>query len=277
MQHLPQHCSGNCKRILVSEPIEPARSKIRPSNSTCNRLILLLDESGSMSSQRDDIIGGINEMIRQQRQVEPNRNHEIHFDIIKFSGHVEPCRSETLQSIKEFTTWDYSPSGSTALFDAIGSCINKYRNERNVVMVIATDGQENASREYKYTDITRMIENQREKQNWHMVYLSEDIDTFQQGDSIGITNFAKQSYNQSVGKECLGKAFATQAYNKNISLCRMGLQADFSEVKVKDDQIPSTLSYRPSQPSTLSYRPSSSTTSGTSGYVFPPLNRSRWS
>lgn len=199
-------------------------------NGTCNRLILLLDESGSMSSQRDDIIGGINEMIRQQRALEPRRNHEIHFDIIKFSGHVQPVRSETLDSIKKFSNWDYQPSGSTALYDAIGETINKYRTEHNVVMVVATDGQENSSREYKYQDITRMIEEQRERCGWHMIYLSEDIDTFEQGNTIGITNDVKHSYNQCVGKNYLGQALSTKSCQENISLCRQGFDADFSKV-----------------------------------------------
>ena len=226
------HSHPDDKKIIVSEPLTDSQSNRK---GRCNRLILILDESGSMDSQRHDIIGGINTMIRQQREVEPHRNREVHFDIVKFSDTVKPVRSETLADIKEFTDYDYQPTGCTALFDAIGSTIQKHRDEKNVVLVIATDGQENSSRNYTYREITRMITEQRENNGWHILYLSEDIDTFAQGDRIGCSNVHKQSYNACVQKSSLGKCFQQESYNTGIAQMRQGFDADFSSIS---SQVP---------------------------------------
>jgi von Willebrand factor type A domain len=192
----------------------------------CDRMILVLDESGSMATQTDDIIGGINTMIRKQRKLEPERNNKIFFDIVKFSDYVRPVISNTLRQIKEFTNADYQPSGGTALYDAIGSTIMKYRNENNVIMIIATDGGENASKTHNYHEIVRLIGEQREHHNWNMVYLSENIDTFQQGNRIGLVNGDRGSYNTCVQQ--LGKAMQTDCYNQNISNIRKCKTASFS-------------------------------------------------
>jgi hypothetical protein len=197
-----------------------------PGAKMCDRMILVLDESGSMGNQTADIIGGINTMIRQQRKVEPERNNKVYFDIIKFSDYVKPLKSQTLRSISLFKDSDYQPSGATALFDAIGSTIKKYRNEENVIMIIATDGGENSSKKFSYTEIVRMIGEQREHHNWNMVYLSEDIDTFQQGNRIGLVNGAKGSFNTCVPQ--LGQAMQSDCYNSNISNLRQCKSASFS-------------------------------------------------
>lgn len=49
-----------------------------------SRIILVLDESGSMSSQRSDVIGGINETIRQQR-LELPEDSTTNFTVVTFS------------------------------------------------------------------------------------------------------------------------------------------------------------------------------------------------
>lgn len=56
-------------------------------------------------------------------------------------------------------------------------------------MIVLTDGMENASRKYTHkSQIDDMITKQREEKGWKYLYLSCDIDTFAQGDSIGISN-----------------------------------------------------------------------------------------
>lgn len=228
------------KTFMLKEPFE--QSPRVPKVDKCRRIILLLDESGSMSSQRDDIIGGINEMIRQQKKIDPD---DTYFDIIKFNDCVKPIRSQKLADIHSLTDSDYTPSGSTALFDAIGQTISRYRNENNVIFIIATDGQENSSRQYSYKEITRLIGEQRDHHDWDLIYLSEDIDTFQQGDRLGINNNIAKCYNQNVGKTQLGMCFQQESFNAPLYSLRMGKKADFSELS----GVPSSPKYSSSHPS----------------------------
>ena len=231
------NCAQSKKSILIRDDQTPrkplsATSRLQRSRnineSGCNRIILILDESGSMNTQTQDIIGGVNEMIKQQRLVEPERNHEIFFDVVKFSSNVLPVRSDTLQNVNFFTTRDYCPSGSTALYDAVGKTISQYRNEKDVVMVIGTDGGENASRNYSKDEVVRMISEQREKFGWEFVYLSEDLNTFKQGNSIGIINGAEGCSNICVDK--IGSTLQSYAYNEGISNCRQKKKANFSSI-----------------------------------------------
>jgi len=149
---------------------------------------------------------------------------------VKFNTTVHPTRSHTLATIKEFTHEDYVPSGTTALYDAIGSTIQKYRNEDNVVLVIATDGGENASKKYSLPEIVRMIAEQRNHRNWNVVYLSEDISTFEQGNKCGIINGAKGSFNVAVGDKALGKCFQESYCQSNIANLRKGDRASFDRL-----------------------------------------------
>lgn len=175
-----------------------------------SHIILIIDQSGSMSCQKDNIINGINEMIKQQRGIHSSRSNEIVFDIVKFSYTVEFNKSETLMGISFITYKDYVPGGLTALYDAIGTTINRYKEEKNVIVVIATDGLENASRKYNYKQIADMITTCTEEKKWKFIYLSEDIDTFKQGNDIGITN------NTAVGSQNLGLTFTSGNYNVAI-------------------------------------------------------------
>ena len=89
------------------------------------------------------------------------------------------------------------PDGCTALFDAIGETLNRYSKERNVVDVIATDGMENSSKHYNYRQIGKMVSDYQQEKNWKFVYLSENIDQFDQGCSVGFgkrSDFCNQTF-----------------------------------------------------------------------------------
>ncbi len=70
----------------------------------------------------------------------------------------------------------------TALYDAIGKTINatRARNETGGVdktmMVIMTDGYENASKEFTGSMIPDMLSEVREKDSWEVMYLGAGID-----------------------------------------------------------------------------------------------------
>jgi len=186
------------------------------------RLILVLDESGSMSSQKSDIIGGINEMITEQRKTSPSENSKVFFNIVKFNNNVFPTTNDTLETIKYLTDNDYRPAGSTALYDAIGQTMDKYRNEHNVIMIIATDGEENASTTYTYKLITNMIAEFKDTKGWNFIYLSEDINTFKQGNSIGIQHESYACNNLVVGKGNIGNTLSSTFNQECISKMRLG-------------------------------------------------------
>jgi hypothetical protein len=55
-----------------------------------------------------------------------------------------------------------------------------------VLVVIITDGQENASRTYKRSDVANRVNRQRGAYNWQFVYLGANQDAFAEAASFGI-------------------------------------------------------------------------------------------
>jgi len=80
---------------------------------------------------------------------------------------------------------NFKPRGRTALLDAIGKTIEELKTDRDVVFVIITDGEENASREYKREAIMKMIETTTEE-GWNFLFLAANQDAIKTGGSIGI-------------------------------------------------------------------------------------------
>jgi len=112
--------------------------------------------------------------------------------------HLSPCPYDriNLKAIAPITEKEYYVRGTTALLDAVGKTINKivavqkhtaeeYRADK-VLFVITTDGMENASREYSYEQIRRMVERQKEKYGWEFIFLGANIDAVETAGRFGI-------------------------------------------------------------------------------------------
>lgn len=147
------------------------------------KIVIVLDESGSMESIKEDMKNAINSLVTEQQQI---KGRPSTFTLVKFNDKVNRViKNKPLEDINMLSSEDYKPNGSTALYDCIGDTIEWFRNEKDVLMVIVTDGQENASRSFSKNEVNRMIENKKKNNNWTYVYLSNDLKTASQGDNIG--------------------------------------------------------------------------------------------
>lgn len=156
-----------------------------------SHIVVILDESGSMSGTENQIITGMNDFIKEQKKVEPGRNNEIMYTFVKFSTIVHPVYQKPLSEVELLTSDDYIPSGMTALYDAIGNTLEPLKSKEHVCVMIVTDGMENSSRKYDRKKIFDLIRDLETDQNWKFAYLSTDIDTWEQGNSMGLSNNSK--------------------------------------------------------------------------------------
>ncbi|MBS5719004.1 MAG: VWA domain-containing protein, partial [Megasphaera micronuciformis] len=153
-------------------------------------LVMVIDQSGSMSGLEDDTIGGFNSMISKQKKDDVDAN----VTAVVFSDNAKTIYDrERLGNVREMTDKEYTPGGMTALMDAIGTTITKVEkydgiNEKNnkVLFVIITDGQENDSKEYTKDTIKRMISDKQERDGWEFVFLGANIDAASEAKSIGV-------------------------------------------------------------------------------------------
>ena len=162
--------------------INLSTDKIKPSNKF--KIVTVLDESGSMSSMRQEMIDALNSLISEQKEV---KERPALFTLVKFNDRItRVIKNMDLQDINPLTIADYTPSATTALYDALGDTINWFENERDVLMIIITDGMENASREYNQETVKKMLEEKQKNNNWSYVYLSDDLSTKKQADNISL-------------------------------------------------------------------------------------------
>ena len=157
-------------------------------------LVFILDRSGSMGGLEKDTIGGFNAMLKKQKKQEG----EVLVSTVLFNSHSKVIHDRVpLEQVQPMTEEDYCVGGTTALLDAVGGAIkhigmvHKYarpedRPEKTMV-IITTDGMENASRKYTYDKVRQMIEHEKEKYGWEFLFLGANIDAVQEAARFGIS------------------------------------------------------------------------------------------
>ena len=190
-------------------------------------LIFILDRSGSMAGLESDTIGGFNATIKDQKEIEG----ETRVTTILFDNFFEVLHDRIdLQDILPLTNKEYFVRGSTALYDAVALGINKILNVQRqtkaesradkVIMVITTDGYENASRETSGKMLHKMIEDCK-KEGWEFLFLGADIDAQSVAESIGIdrrrsSNFVKDSIGVGVQFSSLNQVIRSMRNGEEV-------------------------------------------------------------
>ena len=152
---------------------------------------VILDRSGSMRSVCEPTISGFNEFLRTQQ-----RQHDgggALMSLTQFDDRYEVnFVGEPIENVPELDTHSYVPRGWTALFDAIGRTIHEVEAwarahgwHDRVLVLIVTDGQENASKEYGFEAVRALIE-QKEKDGWNFAYMGANQDSFAVAGSLNI-------------------------------------------------------------------------------------------
>lgn len=158
--------------------------------------LIILDESGSMGSIKNQIISGFNETVQGIRNAQKKFDDQEHFvTLLSFNGAGRKLLHfcNPVLQLEEINGELYQPDDTTPLFDAIGHAISKLKtkigdaNNGNVLVTILTDGEENSSKEFSGKAVKRMIEELKEK-NWTFTYIGTDHDVNAIALQLSITN-----------------------------------------------------------------------------------------
>ena len=198
-------------------------------------LVFILDRSGSMAGLESDTIGGFNSMIEKQQK----KAGEVFVSTVLFNDQTEVIHDRVSNGkIKKLTEADYYVRGCTALLDAVGGAIrhianvHKYVREEDrpakTLFVITTDGLENASRKYSFTDLKKLIQNQQEKYHWEFLFLGANMDAIKVAGSMGIKQDRAANYNCDE----VGTALNYQIINEAVSRAR---SCNFSDIAMTFD------------------------------------------
>jgi hypothetical protein len=160
----------------------------KPKNFTNKRLLvgIVLDRSSSMGSIVDATIGGTNEQFSALRDSDDAANTFVAFST--FANRVTPVfhdgtpeKKATLvpvTSLKDISDADYRPSGMTAMFDGVSDMIDFLSGEANhlddVLVVVISDGAENASQISSEKLASKVTELQ--EAGWNFTYIGANQD-----------------------------------------------------------------------------------------------------
>ena len=155
-------------------------------------LVFVIDKSGSMFSSKEDVVGGFKKTIEEQKA---NKDGKVTVSLYTFNERVNQVYLG--KDINEIDDFHYSADGMTAMNDGIGKAIDEVgqwlyeKDKRNdempgkTLVVVMTDGMENASREYTLKQVQDKIKEQTEKYSWEFIYMGTDITTSKAADDLG--------------------------------------------------------------------------------------------
>lgn len=198
-------------------------------NPNRTHITAVIDRSGSMQSMLKETVAGINRFCQEQAAL-PG---DVEFTLAVFDNmYEERFSSANLKSLRAITEEDVMPRGGTALYDAIARATTETgnrlsampENERpgKVILLIITDGMENCSTDYcgegGRKRVKAMIEHQREKYAWEVVFLGANMDAVAVGDSLGVARHSSLTY-ESTGD---GMTRAFKSVSAGVTRSRTG-------------------------------------------------------
>jgi hypothetical protein len=193
---------------------------------------VILDRSGSMEAIASDVIGGFNRFLMDQQ----NEPGECRLTLVQFDNEYEVVyASRPIREAPPLTADTFQPRGTTALLDALGRTIDATgarfealdESERpdRVLIIIVTDGLENASTDYTRERVFKMISTQQDVYKWSFLFMAANQDAIDEGSKVGIPAQRTRAFTAD------GPAFlaASEAMSEAVASFRSTGDARFSD------------------------------------------------
>jgi len=185
-------------------------------------IVVILDRSGSMYSIKKDMEGGFDTFIKQQKALDG----ECFVSLYQFDH--EYSTSYEARPISEVQDLVLDPRGTTALFDSVGKTVANVRARHKeldeskrpaaVILMVITDGGENASKEYTLDAVQKSIKLAEDEYNWEVVFMAADATAFAHGGSMGVKQSKLGHFTKdAVGTQAMyGEASASIGNYRNL-------------------------------------------------------------
>jgi len=199
--------------------------------------VVIIDESGSMSSLTNNVIKGFNDLLGEIKKTQV-KNKDVQEHLITLVLFDDPDNIKVINDkadlllAKELSTETYRPRGCTALLDAIGSTLTALEpvvdaQEDGLGMVtIITDGYENSSVKYNGEDIFKLIGRLREK-GWDFNFMGASEDFLETARKMNIHHASKWETTH----EGTSAMFADECHDRTAKaniMYSMSADADFA-------------------------------------------------
>lgn len=160
--------------------------------------VLIVDRSGSMSSIQDEAQNGVRHFVREQDALPGRATLSLYqFDNVHDTVH-------DFVPLSAAVSYELMPRNMTALLDAVGFAFTETGEKLaalpedvrpgKVIVLITTDGLENASHEYTLTQVRELVTRQQDQYGWQVSYVGANVDAFTEAGGMGIHGGSTLSY-----------------------------------------------------------------------------------
>jgi len=209
-------CRVTLSGLLVIDRKVEERGKVEEHTEHTVHSYFLLDRTGSMHTLKKAVEDGYEAYVREQQAA----RGKMFFTVAQFDSQ-EPfevvIEGTEIHSAPSRLS-NYQPRSTTPLYDAIVSTINYAEKtsdgSADVIIVVFTDGQENASRKATRQRVFERID-AKKKLGWTFVFLGANQDSYATGGSMGyskgsIKNYAASAAGVDYGWGTVSKAMLNQ-------------------------------------------------------------------
>jgi len=185
---------------------------------------IAIDRSGSMKGKEDDVVGGYNNILEEQKV-----NQDDRWTVFTFDNKIEKIIDCSIQDVPNLTKEQIAPRGSTALFDAIGAAYMNINNTEEtydiITLHIITDGVENSSKNFRTgVSLDALKESISKRHNLKVFFIGADEECLLSA-SVIKSDIAREfngdipSVFRSISKDishCRSNASVTENYNGSL-------------------------------------------------------------
>jgi len=193
----------------------------------------LLDRSGSMEPIRGDVIGGFNQFLREQQA----QSCTCRMTLVQFDSQAPFEVIADGVDVRELPALDascYCPRGGTPLLDALGHLIDHAERrargrDEDAVIVVFTDGQENASHHWTRSALFERIDGLRAR-GFSFVFMGANQDSYCEAGSLGIGAANTSNWRPSNTLEAIKQVSRSLgSYRSKDRAARVRQSSDFFE------------------------------------------------
>jgi hypothetical protein len=163
---------------------------------------VLLDRTGSMGSIWQEALSSVNAYAKGLASSEDGARIDPMITVAMFDHHdgmqFNALRRKVLMpGWSDIDSSEASPRGTTPLFDAIGRIVAMAEGDapERAVIVIMTDGLENASEEFNQDTARAALDRVRER-GWEVVFLGADFASFGDAGAVGMDSSKTMAVSQ---------------------------------------------------------------------------------
>lgn len=186
---------GCCKteNELLNEKIRELEARLAQSSVETD-VVVVVDRSGSMQSNKSDHEGGLRAFVEKQKSLPRS-----YLTLVQFDGQNPFELLYDGVPMEQVGNISIEPRGMTPLLDAIGRTINHVnKNTRDKIFLIVSDGQENSSREFSHQTIANLI-NSKKEAGWQFVFVGTNFDVVTTGTGLGFDLNKNVTYSNTAG------------------------------------------------------------------------------